>query len=58
MIFVGYNFDLLPDGSIIMDAEMTAEKLNVEVGDKFKIEIIDNKVILKKQPPIQIWEQD
>ena len=58
MIFVDYNFTLHEDGSIEMDYELSAEKLNLKNGDLFKAEIIDNKVVFKKQPPRMIWEQD
>ena len=58
MVFCGYNFKLVSDGSIEMDDEITPEKLGVIDGDRFKVSIVDNKVTLNKMPPIQIWEQD
>jgi hypothetical protein len=58
MIFVDYYFNLLEDGTIEMDEELTADKLNVKDGDRFKVSIVDNKVILNKMPPVQIWQQD
>lgn len=56
MSFVGYYFKLLDDGSIQMDHELTADKLNLKADDLFKVEIVDSVITFKKQPPKQIWE--
>jgi len=58
MKFIDYYFGLLEDGSIEMDPELSPEKLNLKDGELFKAEIIDNKIIFKKQLPRQIWEGD
>jgi hypothetical protein len=58
MIFCGYLFDLYPNGSIALDEEMTADMLDVKDGDRFQVSIVNNKVILNKMPPVQIWQQD
>ena len=58
MKFVDYYFGLNDDGSIELDPELTTDKLNLKEGDLFKVEVIDNKITFKKQPPRQIWEGD
>ena len=58
MKFVDYTFNLLENGTIVMDEELSAESLNVKHGDVYKAEVINNNVVFKKQPPIKIWEQD
>jgi len=58
MKFVDYTFRLMEDGSIEMDPELSAEKLNLKNGDLFKVEIVDDKLTFKKLPPKQIWEQE
>jgi hypothetical protein len=56
MIFVDYTFLLLADGSIQMDPELTADKINLKDGDLFKAVVVDDKITFVKQPPRQIWE--
>jgi len=49
MLFVDYVFESLPDGSILMDKELTANSLQVENGDMFKVHItFDGRIILQK----------
>ena len=49
MFFVGYQFELLNEDTIIMDSELTADKLKVSTGDKFIVDVTsDGQVILKK----------
>jgi hypothetical protein len=54
--FIDYYFRLLEDGSIQMDNELTADKINLKDGDIFKAEIVEGVITFKKQPPRQIWE--
>jgi hypothetical protein len=49
MLFLGYNFHKIWDGSFIMDDELTPEKLDVQQGDTFVVVVKENKVILQKQ---------
>ena len=49
MKFIDYYFDLLPDGSIMMDSELYPNSLQVKQGDKFITKIIDNKIFLFKE---------
>jgi hypothetical protein len=56
MIFVDYTFQLLADGTIMMDPELTADILNLKDGDLFKAVVVDNQITFIKQPPRQIWE--
>jgi hypothetical protein len=58
MRFIDYYFRLMDDGSIELDPELTADKLNLKDGDLFKTVIVDDKITFKKQPPRQIWEGD
>jgi hypothetical protein len=58
MKFIDYYFGLNEDGSIEMDPELTAEKLNLKDGDLFKAQVIDGQITFVKQPPRQIWEGD
>jgi hypothetical protein len=45
MLFVDYNFHLLPDGSIQWDPELTPSKLEVKEGDEFVVSINDNNLV-------------
>jgi len=58
MKFVDYYIDLMPDGSILIDEELKADCLNISNGDLFKAEVLENKLMFKKQPPKLIWEQN
>lgn len=49
MLFVDYYFETLPDGSILMDKELTAKSLQVAKGDKFNVHItFDGRIIFQK----------
>jgi hypothetical protein len=49
MLFVDYFFELLPNGSILMDKELTANSLQVQNGDMFKVHItFDGRILLQK----------
>jgi hypothetical protein len=49
MLFADYFFELLPDGSILMDKELAANSLQVQNGDMFKVHItFDGRIILQK----------
>jgi hypothetical protein len=49
MLFVDYVFESLPDGSILMDKELTANSLQVERGDQFTVHVsFDGRIILQK----------
>jgi len=53
MLFVDYVFDLMPDGSILMDKELSAKKLQVKTGDRFDVHIsFDGRIILRKVPDV------
>lgn len=49
MLFFGYNFHKIWDGSLLMDDELSPETLGVKEGDIFTVVVRDNKVILQKQ---------
>ena len=49
-MFVDYVFNLLPDGSIMMDNELKPTLLNVKDGDRFVVKINDKgNVFFQKQ---------
>lgn len=49
MLFVDYTFDVLENGTIIMDPELKASSLNLKSGDKYVADItFDGRVVLQK----------
>ena len=49
MLFVDYVFDVLENGTIIMDKELDANKLYVKNGDRYVANVtFDGRVILQK----------
>lgn len=49
MLFVDYTFDLLENGTIIMDPELTAEKLHLKNGDKYIVNVtFDGRIVFQK----------
>ena len=48
MTFVDYNFSLWPDGSVQMDEELKAASLGVEEGDRFVIQMVNDKIVFRK----------
>lgn len=51
MLFVDYIFNLLPDGSIMMDEKLSAKTLNVKNGEKFAVLVNSNGTIIFKKMP-------
>lgn len=49
MLFADYFFETLPDGSILMDKELTAKSLQVATGDQFTVNVsFDGRILLQK----------
>ena len=49
MLFVDYNFDVLENGTIIMDSELDAKKLNLKNGDRYVANVTyDGRIVLQK----------
>jgi peroxiredoxin family protein len=49
MLFADYFFETLPDGSILMDRELTASSLRVANGDQFTVHVtFDGRILLQK----------
>lgn len=49
MLFVDYVFDVLENGTIIMDKELSAEKLYLKDGDKYVVNVtFDGRVVFQK----------
>ena len=49
MLFVDYVFDVLENGTIIMDRELDASKLHMKNGDKYVANVtFDGRIILQK----------
>lgn len=49
MLFVDYVFDVLENGTIIMDKELTADKLHLKNGDKYVANVtFDGRIVFQK----------
>lgn len=49
MLFVDYVFDVLENGTIIMDKELDAKKLGVKDGDKYIVNVtFDGRIVFQK----------
>ena len=49
MLFVDYVFDLLENGTIIMDKELKADKLGIKNGDKYIVNVTwDGRIVFQK----------
>lgn len=49
MLFVDYVFDLLENGTIIMDKELKAEKLGIKNGDRYVANVTwDGRIVFQK----------
>jgi hypothetical protein len=49
MLFVDYVFDVLENGTIIMDKELDAKKLNLKNGDKYIANVtFDGRIVFQK----------
>ena len=49
MLFVDYVFDVLENGTIIMDKELEAQKLGIKNGDKYVVNVtFDGRIVFQK----------
>ena len=49
MLFVDYTFDVLENGTIIMDKELDAKKLHLKNGDKYVANVtFDGRIVFQK----------
>jgi hypothetical protein len=49
MLFVDYTFDLLDNGTIVMDKDLTKEKMNLKNGDKYVANVLwDGRIVFQK----------
>jgi hypothetical protein len=49
MLFVDYVFDVLENGTIIMDKELDAKKIGVKDGDKYVANVtFDGRIVFQK----------
>lgn len=49
MLFVDYTFDLLDNGTIVMDKELDAKKLGVKNGDNYVVNVtFDGRIVFQK----------
>ena len=49
MLFVDYVFDVLENGTIIMDRELDAKKLHLKNGDKYVANVtFDGRIVFQK----------
>jgi hypothetical protein len=49
MLFVDYTFSLVGN-NILMDHELTPGHIKVKDGDKFEVEIINDRILFRKMP--------
>ena len=49
MLFVDYVFELLPNGSIAFDKELSLESLNLKEDDEFVVKVVNEKVVFVKK---------
>lgn len=58
MLFVDYTFDLLENGTIIMDKELTADKMKLKDGDKYVVNTtFDGRIVFQKVKDERISNQ-
>jgi hypothetical protein len=49
MLFLDYVFDVLENGTIMMDKELTADKLHLKDGDHYVANVtFDGRIIFQK----------
>lgn len=48
MLYSGYNFTQWPDGSIEMDSELTPDMLKLQSGDKFVLQLVNDKIVFRR----------
>jgi len=49
MLFVDYVFDVLENGTIIMDKDLDAKKLDLKNGDKYVANVtFDGRIVFQK----------
>ena len=50
MLFADYTFDVLPNGTIIFDRELTTSDLNIKEGDVYEVQISGSgRVVFSKK---------
>lgn len=49
MLFVDYVFDLLPNGSIAFDKELSSGDLDLKEGDEFVVKVVNERVVFAKK---------
>ena len=54
MLFVDYVFDVLENGTIMMDKELTADKLHLKDGDRYIANVtFDGRIVFQKVQKIE-----
>lgn len=53
MLYAGYHFTRWPDGSIELDEELTLQRLELEDGDKFVLQVINDKLVLRRVKSVE-----
>ena len=49
MLYLGYTFDVLPNGTIIFDKELSVEHLNAQEGEEYILKVVNGSIILYKK---------
>lgn len=50
MIFMDYSFDVLDNGTILMDRSLTLEQLKTENKTEYVLVLVDNRIVFVKKP--------
>jgi hypothetical protein len=49
MLFMDYVFDVLDNGTIILNSELTLEKLHTEDNDEYVLKNVNDRLVLYKK---------
>lgn len=50
MIFMDYTFDVLDNGTILMDRSLTLEQLKTEDRAEYVLTVVNNRIVFVKKP--------
>ena len=50
MLFMDYVFDVLENGTILMDNELRLEQLHSEDGAEYTLKVINDRIVFVKKP--------
>jgi hypothetical protein len=50
MLFMDYFFEVIDNGNIILDRELTLEQLHTEDNAEYTLKMVNNRIVLFKKP--------